>query len=1088
VLPGYSGRLISESFLERHLAADPNHGVDAGRSMRLALGAARRRSNALGPASGLRSILELGAEPFLVTLGLPRPSTVERSGDVLVATVAAHERPVALVVAPWRARLDPLWRTAVVSARQRGARWVLLFNGMTVRLVSASRLYSRRYAEFDLDLAADDDRTAAAAAALLGGDAVDRLVEASDRDSAAVCRALRNGVLEASAEVLAALLHRAPPPAAATALDQALTIVYRILFLLFAEARRLVPLWHPVYRESYSIDRLAAAAARGGPPSGMWDALRAVSRLAHAGCKAGDLRVNAFNGRLFAPSRTPLVERRDLDDERARRAIVAMVTRPAADRAGLERIAYRDLGVEQLGAVYETLLDYTPKVEAPLERRSPPRVSLVSGSGVRKATGTFYTPEPIARYLVRRALQPLVHGKSAPEVLSLKVLDPAMGSGAFLVAACRFLAEAYEAALVADGACHQSDLGPRERASIRRTIAEQCLFGVDLNPMAVQLARLSLWLATLAGDRPLSFLDHHLQTGDSLVGAWLHLLRAPPAVCRRTTHAIESLFADSVVTDAIRHAVPVRFRLATMPNDSPDDVREKERALGALVEPGSPLSKWKRIADLWCAHWFAAGAAPASAFGALSDFVLTGGSALPPRVAERYIAQTNDAADGRRFFHWELEFPEVFFDRNGDRLTAPGFDAVVGNPPWDMVRGDSGAGNERFRARRDATALVRFTRDSGAYDAQSAGHANRYQLFVERAIALSRPGGRIGLVLPSGLMTDLGSAELRRFLFSKCGVDALVGFDNRDGVFPIHRGVRFQLLTATQGVATSEFGCRLGERDLSVLDADEDQTAPDRWFPVRVTPSLIRRLSGDDLSLPDLRSPTDLAIAERLAALYAPLGSDEGWGARFGRELNASDDRDVLLVEGNGLPIVEGKHVEPFRANLGSARWRIAPQDAVRLLGARHNRARLAYRDVASPTNRLTLISALLPAGCVSTHTLFCLRTPLSLESQHFLCGMFNSFVLNFLARLRVGTHVTTAIVERLPVPGPLERPAAFHEIAMLARLLGRRQSPEAMAQLNAAVAKLYELSETEFLHVLQTFPLVPQEERAAALTAFRAG
>ncbi len=237
-----------------------------------------------------------------------------------------------------------------------------------------------------------------------------------------------------------------------------------------------------------------------------------------------------FNGRLFAPARTPLAERRDLDDEAARRAVLALSTRPAPDRAGRERIAYRDLDVEQLGAVYETLLDYEPRwlpAGRPADGR-PGSVRLIRGSGIRKATGSFYTPQPIADYLVRRTLGPLVRDASPERILQLRIVDPAMGSGAFLVSACRYLAAAYEAALVRTGAYHGSDFGARERVAARRTIAERCLYGVDLNPMAVQLARLSLWLATLAADRPLTFLDHHLQAGDSLLGAWLSSLRRPP--------------------------------------------------------------------------------------------------------------------------------------------------------------------------------------------------------------------------------------------------------------------------------------------------------------------------------------------------------------------------------------------------------------------------------------------------------------------------------------------------------------------------------------------------------------------------------
>ena len=388
-----------------------------------------------------------------------------------------------------------------------------------------------------------------------------------------VCRSLKVGVLAASTDVLSALT--GPTPRTAVSLDdafeQALTIVYRILFLLFAEARALVPVWHPVYRESYSLDGLRAAAERPHGALGLWDALRAISRLAHAGCRAGDLRVTPFNGRLFSPARTPLAERTHLDDEAARRAILALSTRLSADRGGRERIAYRDLGVEQLGAVYETLLDYKPEVIPGARSIRGGRVELRAGSGTRKATGTFYTPQPIADYMVRRTLGPLVRGADPDRILQLRIVDPAMGSGAFLVAACRYLATAYEAALISAGGCHPSDIGERERATIRRSVAERCLYGVDVNPMAVQLARLSLWLTTLASDRPLSFLDHRLQVGNSLIGAWLAVLGRAPARRRRGRAPSDReplLFEDLRLRDVVREVLPVRFSLESAPSDT----------------------------------------------------------------------------------------------------------------------------------------------------------------------------------------------------------------------------------------------------------------------------------------------------------------------------------------------------------------------------------------------------------------------------------------------------------------------------------------------------------------------------------------
>jgi hypothetical protein len=342
-------------------------------------------------------------------------------------------------------------------------------------------------------------------------------------------------------------------------------------------------------------------------------------------------------------------------------------------------------------------------------------------------------------------------------------------------------------------------------------------------------------------------------------------------------------------------------------------------------------------------------------------------------------------------------------------------------------------------------------------------------------------------VLPSGLAIDHGSARLRRQLLTECDVDALIGFENQRRVFPIHRSSRFLLLTASRGSPTRSIACRLGEREPSSLETVGDESADaSAWFPVRLTPTLLRRLTGDDLVIPEIRTPIDLSIVERVISLFHPLGSDTGWGVRFGRELNATDDREHFGPPGDGLPVVEGKQIEPFRAKLESVRYSIGVENAGRLLDpARFRRRRLAYRDVASATNRRTLIAAVLPDGCVSTHTVFCLRTPLPAADQHFLCGLFNSFVVNYLVRLRVTTHVTTAVVAALPITRRTDAPRVFQEVAALARLLARRADQTASARLQALVAGLYQLSMREFEHVLTTFPLIPNDEREAALRAY---
>jgi hypothetical protein len=512
--------------------------------------------------------------------------------------------------------------------------------------------------------------------------------------------------------------------------EQALTLVYRLLFLLFAESRAIVPTWHHVYRDSYTVGALCRRALHGGHVRGLWPALQAISRLAHSGCRAGDLVVAPFNGRLFSPRHTPLGEHGHVPDQVAGRVIVALATTPGP--RGRERIAYADLGVEQLGAVYERVLEYEP---ARLDRQP----ALVRTSVERKSTGSFYTPRAMTEFLVRRALHPLVAGRSSDEILALRVVDPAMGSGAFLVAACRYLARAVERALVREG--RLPDRSSRaDRASIRHTVAQRCLFGVDANPMAVQLARLSLWLATLSGDRPLTFLDHHLAVGDSLLGAWVSDLSRAPVRRARPASTPLPLFDDLLGTQLAARVLPDRFRIACEPGRTPDDVRAKEQALAALGAPESPLAGWKRAADLWCAAW--CGSAGAMTPGLYADLVasMTGSPAsLPDGQRAPFEEQARTAAAQHRFFHWELEFPEVFFAPDGRRVDVGGFDAVVGNPPWEVLRADLGDAPARERARRDHAAVLRFVRESGVYRLHGRGHPNKYQLFVERALQLARP-------------------------------------------------------------------------------------------------------------------------------------------------------------------------------------------------------------------------------------------------------------------------------------------------------------------------------------------------------------
>jgi hypothetical protein len=1039
----------------------------------------------LGPTASARTVLDLIALPLVGHLGYDA-MLLKLAGGPPYAVLRVNEKVVAVLLATqWGEEPAGVWRDAVKRGIGHDVRWCLCVNGPSLRLFDAKRAYSRRFAEFELAPALDDQRAADILWALLsagsmsppdGVPALDRAVAISERHRTAVRDSLKDGVQTALVELRKAFVAKRSNRSVGSLVDESLTVIYRVLFLLFAEARGLVPQWHPTYRNSYTMESLRPIVEAASAPRGLWEALQAIARLAHRGCRAGSLRVPPFNGRLFSPAQAPLAESVQLDDAAVKRALLALTTRQAKDRR--ERIAYADLGVEQLGAVYEHILDFV--VSGPCAAGG----TGLRPAGFRKATGTFYTPRSLTEYLVRRTLAPLVDTAAPATILALRVLDPAMGSGAFLVAACRYLGHAYEQALVRDEGLTAADISGADRTAFRRLIAQRCLFGVDINPMAVQLARLSLWLATLAGDRPLTFLDHHLRCGDSLIGASpLDIHRQPTAEHRKRGRAgPPTLFAIDDLESQLHATVTPCLRLARAADDTLEQVRHKERTLAMLSGPDAPLARWKVAADLWCAGWFLK-SANGRIFDELVREAVGGPSTLPTHVSQPLRDAARAEAAARRFFHWTLEFPEVFFDESGGPLATPGFDAILGNPPWEMLRADDRSGGKAGRPAAGEPA--RFARHSGIYSLQGTGHSNLYQLFVERALSLLRRSGRLGLIVPANIGFDHGCAALRRELLDKTTIDTFTTCDNRDRIFPIHRSVKFTLVTLTKGGSTPAVPLRTGIRSASALDALSD-TGKDE-AAVLIPRSVLSRLSGDLHAIPEIRSARDLQLLTRLSRSHRALGDGEGWGVQFGRELNATEDRPYFRPQLDGLPVIEGKHLQPFRVNVGQSTLAVAPADVERLLpGRSFAQPRLAYRDVASSTNRLTLIAAIVPPGAVTTHTVFCLKKPLDLDAQHFLCGIFNSFVANYLVRMRVSTHVTAALIEHLPVPMPSRKDPAFIELATLSRALSEGDRPETRARHQALAAKLYGIDAGDLSHVLDGFPLVSRCERDEALEMFR--
>ena len=1084
MVAGFGGDLISHAYVEQELLPAAA-GLPSERLASFERQLARwwrQVSRSLGPSSSARTVLDVAVTPLLQLLDHDRPVVTPHPLG-LCGSVAGSE--ISIVALPWSSPVRTAWRDAAKRGLADHTPWAMVSNGRSLRIVDCTRTWTRLGLEFDFETLTASPKGVVALWWLANADAMRTTgagslrarVAASDAHAARVCHSLGDGVLDALPRLASALSPAPSARHAAATLDQALTVVYRILFLLFAEARGAVPIWHELYRDAYTIEALTRKAGK-AHARGLWAALQAISRLAHAGCKAADLEVTAFNGRLFSPRHAPLVEQRRVPDAVVRDVLLSLATE--ATPQGLRRISYHDLGVEQLGSVYERVLEYEPRARGAA-------IALSRTSLARKATGSFYTPRSLTEFLVRRTLSPLVERKSSNQILALRVLDPAMGSGAFLVAACQFLADQCEKALIDEGRWSAGDVTPPERAALKRQVAERCLYGVDLNPTAVQLARLSMWLTTLAADRPLTFLDHHLAAGNSLLGASLTDLFQAATQTRRRRGPVALPLLDDQLAEIVAHRVmPARLQLALTPSDSVDAVRDKERTLAALSAADGPIGRWWLAADLWCATRLWPGAPPAAGLVAEWMAAATGSrTTLPAGQLRESMRAARAIAHGHGAFHWELAFPEVFFDSDGRLKPDAGFDAVLGNPPWDMVRADTGSVSDRAEAKARTKAALRFYRRSPAYSLHGNGHANRYQLFLERALRLTRPAGRVGLILPSGIATDHGSAALRRHLLDRTAIDTWLGFDNRRRIFPIHRSMRFLVLATQNGGRTDVLRFRCGLTDAGALE--QDATAAPQLLTI--SRSRLESWSPEHLAIPEIPDAAALALRSGIAGRVPALADPAGWNMRFGRELNATDDRSHFVPldgsRGRLLPIVEGKLLSPFRTAIERATVGIAVKAAAQLIDrASFERARIAYRDVASATNRLTLIAAVLPAGAISTHTVFVSKPPLDDRSMWCLLGLMNSWVANYLVRLNVTTHVTSSMMAHVPVPRPVEGSTAFEQLVALSQALAAdfEAGREQYARLNAIAADLYGLTIEEYQYLVGTFPLIDEGIRSTSV------
>lgn len=657
---------------------------------------------------------------------------------------------------------------------------------------------------------------------------------------------------------------------------------------------------------------------------------------------------------------------------------------------------------------------------------------LVRWGGTRKGSGTFYTRPQLAVPTVQRTLRPLAYDppvgdgsepnemaaphrwspKKPESILALKVCDPGMGSGSFLVASLRFLTDALFASLhvhgrirsegdqslvtLAEGQPAQGtlteellpcrpdspDFEPRLRARLKRYVVERCIYGVDLDPLAVELARLSLWVETMDRDLPFEFLDHKLKRGNSLVGCWFDRFRDYPVLAwnreggdknhtngvhsekEAWTKAIKQMRNGRVKQELAAWITGQRSMLDEVEGHSPEVVHDEalaafERLHGMPVHEtderarfyqehilnNPALKKLKAAFDTWCAIWFW----PADC---LDDAPTPRVFENPPESTRRVVSEL---ANEHRFFHWELEFPDVF------AVTGGGFDALMGNPPWEIQKpnskeyfsnldplyrtygkqealakqrelfetrrederawlqyiarlkalgnfgkhaaapfGDGDDADDRFSFGRGSAALhhtwnERRAKRCGYGDAahpfqhQGSADINTYKLFLEQSHALLRPGGQLGMLVPSGIYTDKGSTALRSLFLNKSRWKWLFALENREKVFDIDSRFKFGPIILEKGGTTHAIQTAFMRRNLNDWEQAEQ-------FAIPYARTQVEQFSPNTRAILEIRNRRDLQILEKIYANSVLLGGQgqEGWNLEYVTEFHMTNDSKLF--------------------------------------------------------------------------------------------------------------------------------------------------------------------------------------------------
>ncbi|MGQ3328069.1 Eco57I restriction-modification methylase domain-containing protein [Halorubrum sp. FL23] len=604
--------------------------------------------------------------------------------------------------------------------------------------------------------------------------------------------------------------------------DSSLIYLYRLIFVLYAEAegRDLLDTDNEIYEQSYSLNSLKQEVAEeldsDDPKYRDWQddlssRLDELYELIDQGSKSRgipkeDLHIPAYNGGLFRTDpdedddpEARFLAKHTVGDAYLARVIELLTRSKQGSSGGKIFVDYSSLDVRHLGSIYEGLLEYQLHVaDGPLALEDDEYVEaeeddevaveegevyLTTGSGERKATGSYYTPEYVVEYIVDETLGPLVDDiredlvgydsyseggfaeEFAERIFELKILDPAMGSGHFLTSAVDYLAREIIDAQERQAA-QQGIETVEEDHDInwaRRKVAQRCIYGVDLNPLATELAKVSLWLRTLAAEQPLAFLDHHLKTGNSLVGSDIEdvLANGDDSEAGDGQLTLEQSFAHTR-QQALEHVMERFEDLLSIDNETLEDAKEMEDVYDAVRD--DPLYRHLlAMANVHTAKRFGLDV-PSDADQRMAGALRS--DSWSSIEGQDWFESAQAMASEERFFHWELEFPVAFYSVDGERVKGGGFDAVIGNPPY---------------VRQEKLAQIKeyVKSEYSVYD----GKADIYSYFFELSLSKTRNNGRIGYISSNRFITAEYGSRLRDYISENSHMKQIVDFNDQP-VFP----------------------------------------------------------------------------------------------------------------------------------------------------------------------------------------------------------------------------------------------------------------------------------------------------------------